>query len=51
MSLLHTTPYHEFVHGSPAIQLAFVAQLLLPPVLSYKATSADVAGQGVGPLA
>ena len=48
---LHSKPYQELVQGSPGpavvpIQFAFAVQLLLPPVLSYKATSADTAGQG-----
>ena len=51
----HVTPYHDVVQGSPfpaGSPIQFVSTVhpsLLPPVPSYSATSADTAGQGVGP--
>merc|ERR1711938_280192 len=52
----HVTPYHALLHGSllPAVVTSLLIQFSLvvhapPAVPSYSATSADTAGQGVGP--
>ena len=51
--LLQDKPYHPVVHGSPGPLLLpiqpFLAVQAVPAVPSYSATSADTAGQGVGP--
>ena len=51
--LLQDKPYHPVVHGSPGPLLLpiqpFLAVQADPAVPSYSATSADTAGQGVGP--